>query len=59
MSLWRWDFEVSYDPGISPGLLPKTVISWLSSDQDVENSQLYQHHVCLHAVMLPAMMIMD
>ena len=25
----------------------------------MKNSQLLQHHVCLHAAMLPAMMIMD
>jgi hypothetical protein len=29
-------------------------------DQGVESSQLLlQHHVCLHAAMLPAMMIVD
>ena len=25
----------------------------------IQNSQLLQHHVCLHAAMLPAIMIMD
>jgi hypothetical protein len=32
----------------------------LGSGSDVENSQLLlQHHVCLHAALFPALMIMD
>jgi hypothetical protein len=48
-------FEVSY--ALAPPSLER-VSSLLPLDQDVELS-LFQHQVCLHAAMFPAMMIMS
>jgi hypothetical protein len=41
---------------VSPACLPQGSLLLLRLDQVVE---LFQYHVCLHATMLPAMMIMD
>lgn len=38
---------------------PETVCSWLPVDQDIELSQLFQHHVCLDTAILPTMTVMD
>ena len=53
MSLWT-GFEVSN----AQARLSVTLFT-LPEDPDVELSALCQHHVYLHAVMLPTMMIMD
>jgi hypothetical protein len=43
---------------LKPGLVAHCLFLMLV-DQDVELSALLQHYVCLHAAMVPTMMIMD
>ena len=38
---------------------PRCSLFLLPADQDITFLLLLQHHVCLHAAMLPAMMIMN
>jgi hypothetical protein len=55
MSLWGWDLR-SYAQAL-PSAEDSFLLSAFGSRQ---NSQLlFQHHVCLHVAMLPAMMKMD
>jgi hypothetical protein len=59
------DFEASYAqalPSVEGNLLANFLqkkVSWLRLDQEVENSQILQHNVCLYAAMLPIAMTMD
>jgi hypothetical protein len=51
---WGWGFRVS-----NARARPSGFLFLLPVDKDVELLATLQHHVCLHATVLPAMMIID